>query len=415
MFILHEIFTNLKSEFAASRKGHERSIWFAYTILAILVPFTSSKTSNILRCLKALFGITGIGKKRFYTFMASPKIPWQRLWQRIWRMIPDPYTDGRLLMALDDYINPKTGKNIFGCANVFDHAAKQNQSKYPWAQNIVAVGLLKIIKGRWACLPLSYRFYHLKKSVGRINHDNNLPKLTFESKLEQAATMISAIAATFSSTRIIVVTDSWFGNNGLFKPLQNQLGRRVDLLSRLRSNNKVFELSCPQSERRVGRPRKYGAKLGTAQSLAAEYRSLAGQYTVNLYGRERTVVAYERAVMLKTLRCAIKVVWVYRQSQWVALYSTDLTLTTQQIIAYYGARWKIEICHDNCIYKRDSYLISSDTSFPLCSSGFSFVQNMDMLGPSPWLFFHRSKPIYFSSIGTDNQYSFARDQYTAGF
>lgn len=59
-------------------------------------------------------------------------------------MIPDPFTDSLLLLALDDYINPKTGKKIFGCAKVFDHAAKQNQSKYPWAQNIVAAGLLKI-------------------------------------------------------------------------------------------------------------------------------------------------------------------------------------------------------------------------------------------------------------------------------
>jgi hypothetical protein len=31
-------------------------------------------------------------KKRFYTFMASPKIPWQRLWKRLWQMIPDPFT-----------------------------------------------------------------------------------------------------------------------------------------------------------------------------------------------------------------------------------------------------------------------------------------------------------------------------------
>jgi hypothetical protein len=61
-----------------------------------------------------------------------------------------------------------------------------------------------------------------------------------------------------------------------------------------------------------------------------------------LYGLERTVVAYERVVMLKTIRCAVKVVWIYRQRQWVALFSTDLTLTARQIIAYYGARWKIE-------------------------------------------------------------------------
>jgi hypothetical protein len=54
-------------------------------------------------------------------------------------MIPDPETNGRLLIALDDFINPKTGKKIFGCARVFDHAAKVNQSKYPWAQNVVSI------------------------------------------------------------------------------------------------------------------------------------------------------------------------------------------------------------------------------------------------------------------------------------
>jgi SRSO17 transposase len=342
MFILHDVLTKLKAEFASSQKGHERGNWFVYTILAILVPFTSSKTSNILRCLTTIFGVTGIRKKRFYTFMASPTIPWQRLWQRIWQMIPDPLTDDRVLLALDDYINPKTGKKIFGCAKVFDHAAKQNQSQYPWAQNIVAVGLLKIIKGRWACLPLNYRFYHMKKSVEHFNRQANRIPLTFESKLEQAADMITEIAVAFKPARVIIVTDSWFGNNGLFKPLRNQLGSGVDLLSRLRSNNNVFELPDSKGPGQLGRPRKYGRKLGTAASLAADSKHLAMPVIVNLYGRERTVVAYSRVVMLKTLRCAVKVVWAYRQNQWVALYSTDTSLSAQQIIEYYGARWKIE-------------------------------------------------------------------------
>ena len=125
---------NSKTNLLRPEKAMNAGSWFIYTILAILVPFTSSKTSNILRCLNTLFTNTNIGKKRFYTFMASPKIPWEQLWQRLWQMIDNPLTDGRLLVALDDYINPKTGKKIFGCANVFDHAAKQNQSKYPWAQ-----------------------------------------------------------------------------------------------------------------------------------------------------------------------------------------------------------------------------------------------------------------------------------------
>ena len=108
MIILHDILGKLKNEFALSRKGTERGIWFVYTLIAVIIPFTSSKTSNLLRCLQTLFGFTGIAKKRFYTFMASPKIPWRQLWQSLWKMIPDPLTDGRLLLALDDYINPKT-------------------------------------------------------------------------------------------------------------------------------------------------------------------------------------------------------------------------------------------------------------------------------------------------------------------
>ena len=66
---------------------------------------------------------------------------------------------------LDDYINPKIGKSIFGCETIFDHAAKANQSQYPWVQNIVSVGLLKQVKGRWACLFLDFRFYLARKTI----------------------------------------------------------------------------------------------------------------------------------------------------------------------------------------------------------------------------------------------------------
>ena len=40
-------------------------------------------------------------------------------------------------------------------------------------------------------------------------------------------------------------------------------------------------------------------------------------YSVNLYGKQRDVVAYDSVVMIKTLKCIVRVVWVYRRSQWV--------------------------------------------------------------------------------------------------
>jgi hypothetical protein len=90
--------------------------------------------------------------------MASVKLPWERLWNLLWRRISNPLSDERLLLALDDCINPKTGKHIFACQRTFDHAAKTNQTRDPWAQTILTVGLLKKIHGRWACSPLAFAF-----------------------------------------------------------------------------------------------------------------------------------------------------------------------------------------------------------------------------------------------------------------
>ncbi len=62
------------------------------------------------------------------------------------------------------------------------------------------------------------------------------------------------------------------------------------------------------------------------------------------------------------LRCAVKVVWIYRQKQWVALYTTDLTLSARQIIEYYGARWKIEALFKEL--KRDIGSAETQTRHP---------------------------------------------------
>ena len=64
--------------------------------------------------------------------MASSTLPWERLWQTMWSMIVNPATDGRVIVALDDTINPKTGKKIFACSNFHNHAANLGESLYPW-------------------------------------------------------------------------------------------------------------------------------------------------------------------------------------------------------------------------------------------------------------------------------------------
>lgn len=344
MFILRDILASLQNDFSNTRLGRQRAQWFGYILLAFIIPFTSSISSNILRCVTTIFGIR-LNRRRFYTFMQSKMIPWRKLWIRVWNLIPEPATDGRLVLAVDDCLNPKTGKKIFGCARFFDHAAKANESTYKWAQNIVALGLLKRIKGRWACLPLAHRFYLSQKELDRKSINVNIPgrPTFFQTKIQQAVEMVVEVARHFVDAPVLLVCDSWFGNDGLFRPLRESLGVRFNLASRLRSNTVLYSLpSTNGAKRQRGRPRKYGERLGSCAEMAAEMQSEASRRRVFLYGRRRDVTVSTKVVTLKTLKCAVRVVWVYRKTQWIAIFSTDLNLRAEEIIEYYGARWKIE-------------------------------------------------------------------------
>jgi hypothetical protein len=163
-------------------------------------------------------------------------------------------------LALDDTINPKTGKKIFACASFFDHAAKANQSKYPWSQNVVCIGLLKIVKGRWACLPLAFRFYHMRKTIiaKKVTINGQVP--AFQTKFEQSVEMLAEISKAFPDAPLLVVADSWFGNDGLYKPMRKTVGPHCHILSRLRANNTLFAPPPKRQENQLGRTRKYGQK-----------------------------------------------------------------------------------------------------------------------------------------------------------
>ncbi len=344
MFIMRDILPPLQQEFSNTPLGHVRRNWFAHVILACIIPFTNSMSSNLLRSLNHLFGMEEVKRRAFYVFMASRKLPWSAMWAKLWGMIPEPETDGRLLLALDDCTNPKVGKKIFACSHVFDHAAKANQSKYPWAQCFTAIGLLKKVKGRWTCIPLIHRFYLPKKALDaackNMKVNGKIPM--FRSKLEQAVDMLVTLSKYFSGTSILAVCDSWFGNNGLFAPARKLIGIKFHVLSRLRSNIVLYAMPAIKAPGQLGRNRKYGDRMGTTTEVATAMKAKAGIRSVFLYGKKREVWVTSTVIMLKTLHCPVRVVFVYRRTQWIALFTTDLSLSVTQMIEFYGARWKIE-------------------------------------------------------------------------
>ena len=162
---------------------------------------------------------------------------------------------------------------------------------------------------------------------------------TFQDKMEQVSTMVKEVHNHYGLS-VLTVTDSWFGNDGLWSKLDRGSDGHYHLLSRMRSNNVLYDfpVTFGDEKREKGRPRKYGNRFGSVDECAARYKDRAIEFNVNLYGKARTVSAYTQLVMLKTMKCRVRVVWVFRKTRYIALMTTDLTLTVEQIIEHYGAR-----------------------------------------------------------------------------
>lgn len=108
----------------------------------MILPISTAKGSYLYKKLTVVLGYS-ITRTRFYRFLACKCMSWDKLWHYVFKLIPAPLEKGRLILAFDDSINPKSGKKVFDCEKFFDHAAKHNQSHYPWAQTFIKIGLLK--------------------------------------------------------------------------------------------------------------------------------------------------------------------------------------------------------------------------------------------------------------------------------
>ena len=169
------------------------------------------------------------------------------------------------------------------------------------------MGLLVPIHGHWSCVRLALGFYLRRATLRRCCLRRRRQALVIAEKFAQAVVLITRLGAFFAQVPVLVITDSWFGNNGLLKSVRTRLGARVNLLSRLRVNAVLYAQPTVVAGK-SGRPRKYGERLGNAAALAGAMRTQAHTYTLQVYGAPREVLAAERVVMLKTLRCPVRVV-----------------------------------------------------------------------------------------------------------
>lgn len=247
------------------------------------------------------------------------------------------WLDGVVFVAVDDTLARKRGLKMFGVGMHLDPLISSRGMKLVnWGHNWVVLGVLvrfPLWPQRWFCLPILFRLYLNKQAAARHRRvDRTRPELALE--------MLRLLCAHGKSRQFHLVADSAYGGQSVLSALPEN----CDLTSRLVQNARLYAPPAARKPGQSGRPRKRGERLATpAQMLQTRCRRV----DLALYGRKDRVrladaLACVHAVPDRLPRIvAVEPLSGGRGPQ--AFYSTCTAATAEAILAWYAARWSVEV------------------------------------------------------------------------
>jgi DDE superfamily endonuclease len=189
-------------------------------------------------------------------------------------------------------------------------------------------------------LPFLSKLYVRQCDVGALNAKYGWE---FQTKHRLALQLVTRVVQTLqalgSKAKMRLVFDGAYAARPLIVPL---LALGVSVVSRLRSNAKLFDLPEPRKAGRRGRPRKYG-KNRISLSKRAGHR--LGWQSISYVCRGVAVLRHYKTFLATTtiLNNPNRVVILdFGNGQNAAYFSTDIDRPVQQILETVAGRWAIE-------------------------------------------------------------------------
>ncbi len=248
--------------------------------------------------------------------------------------------DGPLLLALDDSPTKRYGPKVQGAG------AHHNPTPGPTGQKFlyghVWVTLAWVARHPlWGALglPLLARLYVRKKDLPRIPRRQGW---SFHTKLELAADLVGWAAdwARCAGRSLRAVADGFYAKRPFLKPAA---AAGVTVISRLRRDAGLRTLPVPPrgGRRRRGRPPTYGPGRISLAKRAGQKR---GWQVVRArqYGEERDKRVKTFLATWRPAGGVIRVVIVREEHGWLALFSTDPSLTAAEVLSIAADRFSIE-------------------------------------------------------------------------
>ncbi len=289
----------------------------------------------------------------FYRFLREGVWSVEALRQQMWLLCLSRCVEGgRLFAALDDTVAAKWGKHFEALGVHHDPMNRQHPKRLSRGHCFVCLAALaQQGMEHFVALFIGAALYVQEKACQG--------EQVFATKLELGAKLLIGLW-TPPEVVVIAVVDGAYARYTFVQPV-TEAGRQV--VSRLRSDTVFYDLPPVKRKKQKGRPRKYGEKQ-KAQEWAKKQKGWK-EHTLRLYGKEARVALKTRVVLQRTLSVRIRLVaarWGERPV--VFLFSTDTTLTPEEIVRAYCARFAIETGFRDAkqSFGFSSYQVRSQTS-----------------------------------------------------
>jgi hypothetical protein len=285
---------------------------------------------------------------RFYVFLGCPL--YNRRWL-LWgaviglaaQLIPD---DQVIRVIFDDTTKKKAGTQIEGLDRYRNGAGSARQEYRTLRGLNFVLGIMPVPLKRWPghslSIPVGLELYLKPDLAAQL-------QVPYRSRSQLARDILDFVAKQLPGRQLRSLADGGYAT----KDYARDLPDAAHAVGRFPISAKLYEVPPKPIEKRRGAPRKKGDLIGSPKTLAqsaegwsphpsevgAEVQAWDGIWHSVLPGRLIRVVVLRR----DATRCTKKPGQRKPPPPLEAFYTTDLALSTADILSEYGERWAVEI------------------------------------------------------------------------
>jgi len=365
MLVIPSFAHSLLDQFAPvfSQPTYQR---FLVLLVAAVLTTGRRTVSNLLRTVP---GLAPGDLSSYHRVFSKRRWSALRLARLLAKFILDHFvTVGPIFLAGDDTVDEHRGAKVHGKGCHRDPVRSTHSfTAYRWGHKWVVLTILVTFPFAvrpWA-LPVLVALYRSAakvetqtetkkvkdktkaKAKQRARRKAEAAKLRHKTPSELMRQLLAVLIHWFPDRQFVFAGDGGYGTHALAR-FAHRHQRHLGLVSLFYPDANLYDPPPPVVGKRTGRPRQKGAKRPTPEAVVA---ATAAPTALNVTwyggGRREVEVVQGTGHWFKSGKGLVPVLWVFVQDRTGThrdsyLFSTDRTLTAQQIIETYTGRWSIE-------------------------------------------------------------------------